>query len=78
MTTILHKRTNIYDNIPSNFLKYGELGINYKTGSECIFLKNDSDSIVKIQNVNLDDYPTINDVQQMINDSIIMLLNTPI
>ena len=45
---VLHKRSNVLDKIPKpEDLKYGEIAINYKKGSERINIKNDEDEIVQ-------------------------------
>lgn len=47
MMTIVHKRSNKTQNTPSpDKLEYGEIAINYCTGEEKLFIKNDSNGIV--------------------------------
>lgn len=47
MNTVQHKRSNKTNHFPTaDNIEYGEIAINYKTGEEKIFIKNDKDEIV--------------------------------
>ena len=46
---IKHKRSNKIQHTPSpEQMEYGEIAINYSTGEECLFIKNDNNKIIKL------------------------------
>jgi hypothetical protein len=48
MMTIKHKRSNNTQSLPSpDNMEYGEIAINYRTGEERLFIKNDNNNIIE-------------------------------
>lgn len=76
---ILLKRTDVLNKEPNaESLDYGELAINYASGSEGIFLKNNESEIIKIGKVDLSSYSTTDEIINMIDSAITTTLNTPL
>lgn len=57
---VKHKRNNSNNAPQSSSLEYGEIAINYKTGGECIYIKNDSNQIVEFT-------PSVNNSKTLVN-----------